>query len=86
MSIFSLADFNGVGPPVGSVLVRTDIVTDRGPLRVDQVKEVGRFSGHTRGHCMAMDSGPVDCLRGPRPLPGHYRPSRLETAEGAIVR
>ena len=49
MSIFSLADFNGVGPPVESVLVRTDTVTGRRPLQVDQVKEVGTFAGHTRG-------------------------------------
>jgi hypothetical protein len=41
MSIRSLADFNGVRPPVGSVLARTDTVTGRGTPAVDQVNEVG---------------------------------------------
>lgn len=49
MSIRSLADFNDVRPSVGPVLARTDTVTGRGTPAVDQVNEVGTFSGHTRG-------------------------------------
>lgn len=41
MPTSSLGDVNGVRPPVGSVLVRTDAVSRRRPLRVDQVNGWG---------------------------------------------
>ena len=49
MSILSLADFNGVVPSVGAVLVGTDTVTAGGTHVVDQINGVGTFVGHRWG-------------------------------------